>query len=154
MMLLPAGLKVRAERMADPFTFSYIWMPGISGPPKEIDWIPLSVTEISYADHIQCHGIKDSSTLEGLYSLGCNSRLQALILVNSSNNYQVERDVLPASVQARWLIPVLLVTSSVGESLLELKKLKDLYVKVELESSKDQGSMEGSYRALSPSGNS
>lgn len=125
-----SGLQILAVDMEVPIVFPYAWMSALSGPPKELSWLPLAHAGPSDVEHIRLHNIKDSSALETLFSVG-DSKMQALILVNSANSHQLESDILPPLVQAKWSVPVLLMTSSDGESLLRFTERKEgIQVKV------------------------
>lgn len=114
-----------------PIKFSYALIPALSGPPKELNWLPLAHAGALDVDYVWFHtDIKDSSTLETLFSIG-DPKMQALILVNSTNSHQLEPGILPPSVQAKWIVPVLLMTSNDGDSLLRFTEHKeDVQVKV------------------------
>ena len=121
---------------SEPFYFNYAWTPGTYKQPREFDWLLLSRNELSDADHIRCHNIEDTATIQHLYSsLDSGTRMKALILINNKAGYQLDPRLLPA--QDQWTVPVLVVTSAVGETLNSfLDRERIIEVRVDLDSTR------------------
>lgn len=94
--------------------------------------MPLSHAGMPDHNHVHYLPITDTDTLASLHAQA-GENLQAVILVNTENNHELERGYTPPeSVPTNWPIPVILVTSSVGEQLMDIPRHKEnIEVKVE-----------------------
>ncbi len=126
--------------MDAPFCFTFAKIPDPPEPWQEVDWLPLAHSGTPDHDHVQYHSITDSSTLESLQRLG-SRKMQALILVNSNDSYDLQQKALPAT---KWPVPVILVTSSTGKALSDILEHKKVEVRMEQRSKEEPSQQKAS----------
>ncbi len=111
-------IKVKAERKPQHYTYSWAHI-NASSTPQALDWLPVSLQEET-TDHIRCHHLHresapDASLLRA--TLGSSSSTKAVIVINTENSYQVDPKYFPE--EAKWLVPVFIVTSDTGQTIMD-----------------------------------
>ena len=109
--------------------FNYAWS-SITGKQQAVNWMDIADHDINEL-HIQCYQMKPDDDIQFLSKTLNNQATAAVILINHKNSYQIDPHLLPES--KKWEIPIIVVTSEVGQNLNTIltKYGRDVQAKIE-----------------------
>ena len=120
--------------------FSYALFPGVKYSTP-VDWKLLETEDIE-GENIRCHQLQGNELLTELFERYRNSDSKAVVLINTSDDYQLAPDLI--SGVEKPCLPVIVLSKIDGETVLQClddasQISEDVYAKIEVETDVDGG---------------
>ena len=120
--------------------YSYTLFPGIKYSIP-VDWKLLETEDIE-GENIRCHQLQGDELLTELFERYRNSDSKAVVLINTSDDYQLAPDLV--SGVEKPCLPVIVLSKIDGETVLKClddasQINEDVYAKIEVETDVDGG---------------